>query len=165
MKKLKTVDIETIVEKEVLKDIKEKLFDKNKIQFLVTGSFALKEIGFDVNPHDIDIEAICNEEQENILSVLSASCGNDYYDETYKDDAEGRMENVTWKHKPFIFQWNGISINVWVVDKFSHPYFLNEEGIRFAKPMSILEKKIAYRRNKDYRTLNDIVQQLLKIEN
>lgn len=151
----------TLIEKEVLEDIKKNLFDKNNISFLVVGSLALQESGFDVIPHDIDIEAICTEEQEKILSILSASCGNNYYEDSYRDEAERKMENVTWKHKPFIFKWRETLINVWAVDRFSHPYFLNEEGIKIAKPVSVLKKKMAYGREKDHKTLNGIVKQII----
>lgn len=164
MEKIKIDNIKTFSTDAVLTDIKEKLFDKNEIPFLVVGSLALQESGFDVIPNDIDIEAICTEEQENILSILSASCGNDYYENDYEDsEAEKRMENVTWKHKPFIFQWQEFSINVWAVEKFSHPYFLNEEGIKFAKPLSVLKKKMAYGRTKDQKTFANIVKQVVNI--
>lgn len=147
----------------VLIDIKEKLFDKNGIPFIVVGSLALQESGFDIVPKDIDIEAICTEEQEKILSILSSSCGSEYYKVNYEDEAEKRMENVTWKHKPFIFQWCETMINVWVVEEFSHPYFLNEEGIKFAKPLSVLKKKMAYGRTKDQKAFANIVKQVVNI--
>lgn len=149
--------------KKTLLDIKRKLFDKNEIPFMVVGSLALQESGFDVIPKDIDIEAICNEEKEKILSILSSSYGSEYYKVNYEDEAERKMENVNWKHKPFIFQWHETIINVWVVDKFSHPYLLNEEGIKFAKPISVLKKKMAYGRVKDYKTFNNIIQQIVNI--
>lgn len=149
--------------KKTLLDIKRNLFDKNGMPFMVVGSLALQESGFDIAPKDIDIEAICTEKQEEILSILSSSCNNEYYKVDYKDEAERKMENVTWKHKPFIFQWHETIINVWAVDEFSHPYFLNEEGIKFAKPISVLKKKMAYGRTKDQRAFNNIVKQIVNI--
>lgn len=143
-------------------DFKRDFLDIHKIPFVVVGSLALQESGFDVNLHDIDIEAICNEREEKILDVLAKSSGSNFH-ESYNGEAEKRMEKVTWSHKPYAFKWGSTVINVWVVTEFSHEFFVNKDGIKIAKPISVLKKKMTYRRSKDYQTLNKIIQQIVKL--
>lgn len=143
-------------------DFKRDFLDIHKIPFVVVGSLALQESGFDVNPHDIDIEAICNEREEKILDALAKSSGSNFH-ESYNGEAEKKMEKVTWSHKPYMFKWGSTVINVWVVTEFSHEFFVNKDGMKIAKPISVLKKKMAYRRSKDYQTLNKIIQQIVKL--
>lgn len=152
----------------VLNDFIKSVLNPNNLDFMVVGSLALNNIGFEVSPHDIDIEVVCDKKQEKIFKILSES-QNKYFHDVYskKSDAESRMENVTWTHKPYIFKWKGVEINVWIVTEFSHKdYYYNkifDKMIKFASPISVLKKKMAYKRNKDFLFMNDLVKKLLSI--
>lgn len=67
----------------------------------------------------------------------------------------------SWKHKPYLFQWGDVIINVWVVSEFSHEYVTLDSGIKFAKVMSVIRKKIAYQRNKDRAFLINLAYRFL----
>ena len=71
------------------------------------------------------------------------------------------MDKVTWTHKPYLFQWGDVIINVWVVSEFSHEYVTLDSGIKFAKVMSVIRKKIAYQRNKDRAFLINLAYRFL----
>lgn len=79
----------------------------------------------------------------------------------YHSNAERRMDKVTWTHKPYLFQWGDVIINVWVVSEFSHEYVTLDSGIKFAKVMSVIRKKIAYQRNKDRAFLINLAYRFL----
>jgi hypothetical protein len=81
--------------------------------------------------------------------------------EDYLSNAERRMDKVTWTHKPYLFQWGDVIINVWVVSEFSHEYVTLDSGIKFAKVMSVIRKKIAYQRNKDRAFLINLAYRFL----
>lgn len=87
------------------------------------------------------------EQEQSIFKLLSDSQKNTMYQmkeqEDYLSNAERRMDKVTWKHKPYLFQWGDVIINVWVVSEFSHEYVTLDSGIKFAKVMSVIRKKIA----------------------
>jgi hypothetical protein len=72
-----------------------------------------------------------------------------------------RWFSVTWTHKPYLFQWGDVIINVWVVSEFSHEYVMFDNGIKFAKVMSVIRKKIAYQRNKDRAFLINLAYRFL----
>lgn len=112
------------------------------------------------------MEVKCTPEQEqNIFKLLSDSQKNTMYQmqekEDYHSNAERRMDKVTWTHKPYLFQWGDVIINVWVVSEFSHEYVTLDSGIKFAKVMSVIRKKIAYQRNKDRAFLINLAYRFL----
>lgn len=141
--------------KTALDGFRKSVLEAHGMDFLIVGSLALHELGMETaEPHDIDMEVKCTPEQEqNIFKLLSDSQKNTMYQmkekEDYLSNAERRMDKVTWTHKPYLFQWGDVIINVWVVSEFSHEYVTLDSGIKFAKVMSVIRKKIAYQRNKD----------------
>lgn len=154
--------------KQTIKDLREKIFDKNSIEFLIVGSLALSELGMENGePHDIDIEAKCTPEQEEIFRMLSDSQKNSFYKENtveaYPRGAEYRMDKVTWKHKPYVFKWGDVLVNVWAVSEFSHDYLTLNNGLKIAKVMSVIKKKAAYQRNKDRAFLVNLAFRFLEI--
>lgn len=162
-----TVNCSNRIEK-TLFDFCEKVLEPNKIDFLIVGSLALKKLGMECDePHDIDMEVICTSEQEKIFKLLSDSRNNDFYETDekigYLSKAERRMDKVTWSKKPYIFEWCGVLINIWVVSEFSHPYITLQNGINYAQIMSVIRKKIAYNRQKDMRFLIRLATRFLKM--
>lgn len=133
----------------------------------VVGSLALARLGMDavVQPHDIDIEMVCDDAMEARLRLLAESQGSVFHTVTagasYPRDAERYMERVTWKHKPYIFRWDGTLINVWAVSAISHRYIQDSEGLKWAVVGSVLDRKCAYRRVKDYAFIQSVVKWLI----
>lgn len=161
-----TVDSSSQVERSLNAFVKAVL-SPHKMDFLIVGSLALHKLGTEVDePHDIDMEVICTPEQEEqVFKLLSDSQANTLYhmkeEEGYHSNAERRMDKVTWSHKPYLFQWGDVIINVWVVSEFSHEYVTLDSGIKFAKVMSVIRKKIAYQRNKDRAFLINLAYRFL----
>lgn len=153
--------------KTALDGFRKSVLDAHGMDFLIVGSLALHELGMKTGePHDIDMEVKCTPEQEqSIFKLLSDSQKQSMYQmkeqEDYLSNAERRMDKVTWKHKPYLFQWGDVIINVWVVSEFSHEYVTLDSGIKFAKVMSVIRKKIAYQRNKDRAFLINLAYRFL----
>lgn len=153
--------------KTALDGFRKSVLDAHGMDFLIVGLLALHELGMETaEPHDIDMEVKCTPEQEqSIFKLLSDSQKNTMYQmkeqEDYLSNAERRMDKVTWKHKPYLFQWGDVIINVWVVSEFSHEYVTLDSGIKFAKVMSVIRKKIAYQRNKDRAFLINLAYRFL----
>lgn len=110
--------------KTALDGFRKSVLEAHGMDFLIVGSLALHELGMETaEPHDIDMEVKCTPEQEqNIFKLLSDSQKNTMYQmkekEDYLSNAERRMDKVTWTHKPYLFQWGDVIINVWVVSEF-----------------------------------------------
>lgn len=129
---------------------------------LVVGSLALRMLlGTDtIKPKDIDIEVRCLPEQEKVFKILSRASENDFYTlknafeygcETPRCSPENRMGKVTWTHKPYIFTYRGVVFNVWCVSEYSHEYLdFGDASFKISTVMSVMEKKVAYRRLKDH---------------
>lgn len=153
--------------KTALDGFRKSVLDAHGMDFLIVGSLALHELGMETGePHDIDMEVKCTPEQEqSIFKLLSDSQKQSMYQmkeqEDYLSNAERRMDKVTLKHKPYLFQWGDVIINVWVVNEFSHEYVTLDSGIKFAKVMSVIRKKIAYQRNKDRAFLINLAYRFL----
>lgn len=152
---------------EALKSFVKTVITPNNMECLLVGSFALNMLGMELGePHDIDMEVILkNPEQEHIFQVFSEACGNEFYKEKCDnyECAEKRMENVTWVHKPYIFNWKGVEVNVWIVSEFSHSFITLKDGINVATVMSVIRKKVAYNRKKDIRFCGKMARKFLSL--
>lgn len=151
----------------VLDDFIESVLKPMNANILVVGSLALCKLGFDLDdplsPHDIDLEVIVESpSQEKMFEILSKQNNNLFFIEKCSyEGAEGRMKNVTWEHKPYIFKWQDIEVNVWVVKEFSHKYVTLNNGLKYAKVMSVIEKKVAYGRKKDNEFCKNVIEKFL----
>lgn len=134
----------------------DKLMDEWGIRgdYCVVGSLALSTLGgFDVTPHDIDIEVRYCVGADEKFRTLAAAYGSKFHEQTsdsYDSYAERRMlRPVTWFHKPYIFELDGVKVNVWMVREFSNRYVQLANGVKYALPVDVLDRKFAYRRPKD----------------
>lgn len=149
-------------------DFKEKVLDKEQMKCLVVGSLALNLLGLtETEPHDVDIEVICTEEQEEKFKMLASSQGNNFFlkeADQYSSEAEKRMDKVTWTHKPYIFKWRNTLINIWAVREFSHDNVIKlYNGVCVAPVMSVVRKKVAYKRTKDIQFVANIAKKFLNL--
>lgn len=123
-------------------------------KWCIIGSIALRVLGgIEVEPHDIDVEVLEDSNMESIFSNMAVCYGSTNHERSnneYDMRAERRMKRpVTWGHKPFIFEIGGVRVNVWMVTKFSNRYVTLKNDLKFALPMDVLDRKLAYRRPKD----------------
>lgn len=144
----------------------------NGMQATVVGSLALALHGLPVCPHDIDLEVIATDvpKAEALFGALAKATKCTLH--TYLNAGpERRLRRVTWTHKPFIFKYNGVTVNVWLVNEFSHPnshLMIIPVGwralsIAVAPVASVLEVKAAYQRVKDVRGLLHFANELIKL--
>ena len=134
------------------------LFDGWGTKWTVVGSIAFVANGMKINREidDIDLEVVCNEEQEEIFKKLAESQGVDFHNnkETNKF--------INNKHKPYIFNFFGVTVNVFAVkDKLSHPVILERGGIPIPTLDTLIESKAQFHRPKDLQDLLEISQWLM----
>ena len=114
--------------------------------YLIVGSCALLACGYPLNRpiHDIDIEVECSKDEEKIFKALADSYGNNFYliHEEYP-------ERVGFEHKPYIFKIGDILVNIWCVRQYTHLTAVHIDKYKFATMMSVLSKKMSYKRSKD----------------
>ena len=80
--------------------------------------------------------------------------------------AERKMKRpVTWAHKPYIFEIRGVKVNVWIVSRFSNRYVELWDGLKYALPMDVLDRKLAYGRPKDVRMGCMLIQNITEMMN
>lgn len=145
-------------------NVLKRFLDSQKLDFMVVGSGALLICGFPLGrePHDIDVEVQCTEEQEKVLKTAADLCGNNFY-----ETKEEYPEITGFDHKPYIFQLplsNGkIIVNAWAVRKFTHKQFVTSDDVKYATVTSVLRRKMAYKRIKDYRDANAIISNIISI--
>lgn len=134
------------------------LLDEWNVRWSVVGSLAFVANGMKINREidDIDLEVVCNEEQESIFKNLSESQGVDFHNnkETNKF--------INNKHKPYIFNFFGVIVNVFVSKyKLSHPVILERGGIPIPTLDTLIESKAQFHRPKDLQDLLAISQWLM----
>lgn len=147
-----------------LKDFQEKFLLSRGIEkknILICGSLALALQDIPIEDvHDIDLEIKCSKEQEEIFKLLSDLNQNKFYEEKEINN----YDNITWEHKPYIFKVDQIFFNVWVVKEFSHKKgLILGNGFNIAGVSSVLKRKLSYKRNKDYKYMNYLINQLTEL--
>ena len=145
----------------------------NGMQATVVGSLALALHGLPVRPHDIDLEVIATDlpKAEALFGALAKANKCTLHSYLIGTGPENRLKRVTWTHKPFIFKYNEVTVNVWLVNEFSHPnshLMIIPVGwralsIAVAPVASVLEVKAAYQRVKDVRGLLHFAHTLIKL--
>lgn len=120
----------------------------------IVGSVALKVLGgIEVTPHDLDVEVLECSEMESTFRNMAIAYGSSFHErksDGYDAAAEKRMKRpITWKHKPYIFEIGGVRVNVWMVTEFSNRSVQLSNGLRYALPADVLDRKLAYGRRKD----------------
>ena len=134
------------------------LLDEWNVRWSVVGSLAFVANGMKINREidDIDLEVVCNEEQESIFKNLSESQGVDFHN---NKETNKFLNN---KNKPYIFNFLGVIVNVFVSkDKLSHPVILERGGIPIPTLDTLIESKVQFHRPKDLQDLLAISQWLM----
>lgn len=139
-------------------------------KWCIVGSMALKVLGgIQVEPHDIDVEVLGDSKMEHTFRDLALAYGSNNHErksDSYDMRAERKMKRpVTWKHKPYIFEIRGVRVNVWVVSEFSNRYVQLANGLKYALPMDVLDRKLAYGRPKDVKLGCMLIQDIATMMN
>ena len=148
------------------------LMDANNAseKWCIVGSMALKVLGgVQVEPHDIDVEVLEDSKMETRFRDLALAYGSNNHErrnDEYDMRAERKMKRpVTWKHKPYIFEIRGVKVNVWIVSQFSNRYVELWNGLKYALPMDVLDRKLAYGRPKDVKMGCMLIQDIVTMMN
>lgn len=148
------------------------LMDANgaKEKWCIVGSMALKVLGgVQVEPHDIDVEVLESSGMSSIFRGMALAYGSTNHErrnDEYDMRAERKMKRpVTWKHKPYIFEIRGVKVNVWLVSEFSNRYVELWNGLKYALPMDVLDRKLAYGRPKDVKLGCMLIQDIATMMN
>jgi len=128
-------------------------FKSLDFDFMVVGSLALQvqDIPIGRDPHDVDIEMVCNESYKDKFRLLSASCPKEENDE-YKDSLQNYYK----------FKWGNTIFNVWLVKELKRS-FVFKDSIKYAGVYSILKEKMKYKRNKDFEDLKFIIKKFIEL--
>ena len=148
------------------------LMDANQAseKWCIVGSMALKVLGgIQVEPHDIDVEVLESSGMSRIFRSMALAYGSNNHErnnDEYDMKAERKMKRpVTWKHKPYIFEIRGVKVNVWLVSEFSNRYVELWNGLKYALPMDVLDRKLAYGRPKDVKLGCMLIQDIVTMMN
>lgn len=114
---------------------------KNSLQckrMVVGGSMAMYIHGFNVEPHDLDIEmeGINKDMKSDILSE---------YPET------GPLYRI---------KIEDVDVDIWVMNKIDYNITVFYNNIEFGDVLSVVKKKMDMKREKDYKSLVDYINQL-----
>ena len=120
--------------------------------FIVGGSLALYVHGFEHDVHDIDIE-YCTSDQNIIEKFKTMSI-------VYESNQGENTAKYSNKNEHYRFLFNKHIIDVWVVKEFSYNRNVIFKDIHFADIISVLKKKMAMNRIKDYKDFNVYISQL-----
>lgn len=134
------------------------LLDEWGVRWAVVGSLAFVANGMKINREieDIDVEVVCNEEQESVFKNLAESQGVIFH----KNEETNTFFNS--KHKPYIFNFFGTIVNVFVAkDKLTHPVILKRGEIPIPSLDTLIESKVRFHRPKDLQDLLSISQWLM----
>ena len=148
------------------------LMDANQAseKWCIVGSMALKVLGgIQIEPHDIDVEVLESSGMSCMFRAMALAYGSNNHErrnDEYDMRAERKMKRpVTWKHKPYIFEIRGVKVNVWLVSEFSNRYVELWNGLKYALPMDVLDRKLAYGRPKDVKLGCMLIQDIVTMMN
>lgn len=139
-----------------LKVVQEFLDQRNQ-RYMLIGSGALLSCGIPLQRfcHDIDFEVIEDDDNANIYKMLQ--------DATQGENEEYKYLKMDGKRMPFMFTYKGVKVNIWLVKKFNHEQYVWKNNMKVATVYSVLKKKMALRRVKDFQDLQYIVKTFMEL--
>lgn len=114
---------------------------KNDLQckrMVVGGSMAMYVHGFNVEPHDLDME------MEGID----------------KDMKSGILSGYPETNPLYRIKTEDADVDIWVMNKIDHNRTVFHNNIEFGDVLSVVKKKTDMKREKDYKSLADYINQL-----
>lgn len=129
---------------------------KNSLQckrMVVGGSMAMYVHGFNVEPHDLDIEIEgISGDSLRALSTMAR------INKDMKSDI--LSEYVETAPSLYRIRIEDVDVDIWVVNKIDYNRTVFYNNIKFGDVLSVIKKKMDMKREKDYKSLVDYINQL-----
>lgn len=128
---------------------------KNSLQckrMVVGGSMAMYVHGFCVEPHDLDIEM--EGISDDSLRVLNTMAGIN------KDMKSDILFEYLEAGPLYRIKIEDVDVDIWVMNKIDYNITVFYNNIEFGDVLSVVKKKMDMKREKDYKSLVDYINQL-----
>lgn len=128
---------------------------KNSLQckrMVVGGSMAMYVHGFNVEPHDLDIE-IEGISGDSLRALSTMARIN-------KDMKSDILSEYVKTAPLYRIRIEDVDVDIWVVNKIDYNRTVFYNNIEFGDVLSVIKKKMDMKREKDYKSLVDYINQL-----
>lgn len=128
---------------------------KNSLQckrMVVGGSMAMYVHGFNVEPHDLDIE-IEGISGDSLRALSTMARIN-------KDMKSDILSEYVKTAPLYRIRIEDVDVDIWVVNKIDYNRTVFYNNIEFGDVLSVIKKKMDMKRGKDYKSLVDYINQL-----
>lgn len=128
---------------------------KNSLQckrMVVGGSMAMYVHGFNVEPHDLDIE-IEGISGDSLRALSTMARIN-------KDMKSDILSEYVETAPLYRIRIEDVDVDIWVVNKIDYNRTVFYHNIEFGDVLSVIKKKMDMKREKDYKSLVDYINQL-----
>lgn len=128
---------------------------RNSLQckrMIVGGSMAMYVHGFCVEPHDLDIEIEgISDDSLRALSTMAR---------INKDMKSDILSEYVETAPLYRIRIEDVDVDIWVVNKIDYNRTVFYNNIEFGDVLSVIKKKMDMKREKDYKSLVDYINQL-----
>lgn len=128
---------------------------RNSLQckrMVVGGSMAMYVHGFCVDPHDLDIEIEgISDDSLRVLNTMAI---------INKDMKSGNLSEYVETSPLYRIKIEDVDVDIWVVNKISYNRIVYYNNAEFGDVLSVVKKKMDMKREKDYKSLVDYIDQL-----
>lgn len=128
---------------------------RNSLQckrMVVGGSMAMYVHGFCVEPHDLDIEIEgISDDSLRALSTMAR---------INKDMKSDILSEYIETAPLYRIRIEDVDVDIWVVNKIDYNRTVFYNNIEFGDVLSVIKKKMDMKREKDYKSLVDYINQL-----
>lgn len=123
---------------------------------VVGGSMAMYVHGFEVEPHDLDIE-LENPDKSTLITLQTMD------KVVYEQDNSVKplYEKFDGHYRIMIL---GVYVDVWVLEKIDYKRVVEYQGFKFGDVISVLKHKMRMHRDKDYKALTKHIEQLISTQ-
>lgn len=123
---------------------------------VVGGSMAMYVHGFEVEPHDLDIE-LENPDKSTLTTLQTMD------KVVYEQDNSVKplYEKFDGHYRIMIL---GVYVDVWVLEKIDYKRVVEYQGFKFGDVISVLKHKMRMHRDKDYKALTKHIEQLISTQ-
>lgn len=123
---------------------------------VVGGSMAMYVHGFEVEPHDLDIE-LENPDKSTLTTLQTID------KVVYEQDNSVKplYEKFDGHYRIMIL---GVYVDVWVLEKIDYKRVVEYQGFKFGDVISVLKHKMRMHRDKDYKALTKYIEQLISTQ-
>lgn len=129
---------------------------KNNLQckrMVVGGSMAMYVHGFNVEPHDLDVEIEgISDDSLRVLNTMAM---------INKDMKSGILFEYLETSPLYRIKIEDVDVDIWVVNKISYNRIVYYNNAEFGDVISVIKKKMDMKREKDYKSLVDYIYQLI----